>query len=87
MVRSSSQSGSVPLLVNDRVTFNDLSEVTFEIQARLGMHINDRTDLSLNYQGIFNGKTTYKINTTAFTGHISNIPIQNGLLLSLSYPV
>ncbi|MCX7116323.1 MAG: hypothetical protein NTW94_00105 [Legionellales bacterium] len=73
--------------VNDRVTFNDLSEVAFELQAGLGVHISDRASLSLNYQGIFGGNTTYTLNTTAFTGHISNIPMQNGLLLSLSYTV
>lgn len=75
------------LQVNDRATFNDLSEVAFELQAGLGAHISDRASLSLNYQGIFEGNTTYTINTTTFTGHISNIPVQNGLLLSLSYTV
>lgn len=75
------------LQVNDRVTFNDLSEVTFELQAGLSMRISDRASLSLNYQGIFDNNTSYTINTTTFTGHISNIPMQNGLLLSLSYTV
>ena len=75
------------LQVNDRVTFNDISEVAFELQAGLGMRISDRASLSLSYQGIFDNYTTYTINTTAFTGHISNIPMQNGLLLSLSYTV
>ncbi len=75
------------LQVNDRVTFNDLSEVAFELQAGLGMRISDRASLSLSYQGIFDNNTTYTINTTTFTGHISNIPMQSGLLLSLSYNV
>lgn len=75
------------LQINDRVTFNDLSEVAFEVQAGLGMNLSDRANLSLNYQGIFDGKTRYVINTTAFTGHISNIPNQNGILLSLSYMI
>jgi hypothetical protein len=75
------------LQVNDRITFNDISEVAFELQAGLGMQISDRASLSLNYQGIFNGNTTYNINATSFTGHISNIPVQNGILLSLSYAV
>lgn len=73
--------------VNDRVTFNDLSEVAFELQAGLGTHISNRANLSLNYQGVFEKKTTYTINSTTFTGHTSNIPMQNGLLLSLSYTV
>ncbi|WP_040536467.1 hypothetical protein [Legionella drancourtii] len=75
------------LQINDRVTFNDLSKVAFEIQAGLGVHLSNRASLSLNYQGIFNGNTRYVINTTEFTGHISNIPNQNGILLSLSYMV
>ena len=73
--------------INDRVTFNDLSEVAFELQAGLGTHISDRATLSLNYQGVFSGNTTYTLNTTTFTGNISNIPAQNGLLLSLSYTI
>lgn len=73
--------------VNDRVTFNDLSQVAFEVQGGLGMHISDRASLSLNYQGVFNSNTTYTVNPTTFTGHISNIPNQNGLLLSLAYTV
>lgn len=75
------------LQVNDRVTFNDRSEVAFELQAGLGMRISDQANLSLNYQGIFDSNTTYTINTITSTGHISNIPMQNGLLLSLAYTV
>jgi hypothetical protein len=73
--------------INDRVTFNDLSEAAFEVQAGLGMAVSDRANLSLNYQGVFNGSTVYTINNTTYTGHISNIPNQNGVLLSLSYTV
>lgn len=75
------------LQVNDRVTFNDVSEVAFELQAGLGMQLSDRANLSLNYQGVFNSNSSYTINTTTFTGHISNIPVQNGILLSLAYTV
>ena len=75
------------LQVNDRITFNDLSSVAFELQAGIGMHISDRASISLNYQGIFDGNTTYTVDTTTYTGQISNIPAQNGLLLSLSYTV
>ena len=75
------------LQVNDRVTFNDLSQVSFELQAGLGAHIADRALLSLNYQGVFSGSTRYTLNTSTFTGNISNIPTQNGLLLSLAYTI
>lgn len=73
--------------INNRITFNDLSEVGFEVQAGLGIDLSDRVILSLSYQGIFDGNTKYTINTTEFNGHISNIPNQNGVLLSLSYTV
>lgn len=73
--------------INDRVTFNDLSQAAFEVQAGIGMNISDRVNLSLNYQGVFNGNTTYTVNTVLGTGQVSNIPNQNGLLLSLAYTV
>ena len=75
------------LQVNDRVTFNDISAVAFELQAGVGMYISDRASLTLNYQGIFENNTTYTVKTTTYTGYISNIPAQNGLLLSISYKV
>jgi opacity protein-like surface antigen len=75
------------LQVNDRVTFNDLSEAAFEVQAGLGYQINEKAALSLLYQGVFDGNTNYTINSTEYTGHINNIPSQNGLMLSLSYSV
>jgi hypothetical protein len=73
--------------INDRFTFNDLSEGAFEVQGGLGWFISDRATLSLNYQGVISGTTLYPINTTQFTGHITNIPTQNGILLSLAYSV
>lgn len=71
--------------INERVTINDLSQVGFELQVSLGLPISDRAKLSLLYQGVFNGDTTFTVNTIDFTGHISNIPNQNGLMLNLSY--
>ena len=73
------------LEINDRVTFNDISQAAFEVQAGLGMKISERASLSLNYQGVFSGSANYTINTVNHTGNISNIPAQNGLLLSLAY--
>lgn len=76
------------LQVIDRVTFNDISEAAFEVQAGLGMKISDRANLSLSYQGVFDGSARYTVISPVLdTGHISNIPLQNGLLLSLSYTV
>ncbi len=68
--------------IDDRVTFNDLSQVAFEIQAGIGYTISERAAIFLTYQGIFDGATAYTINTTTSTGSISNIPKQNGLMLN-----
>ena len=73
--------------INDRVTVNDISQIAFETQAGIGMSISDRATLAVVYQGIFGSSTDYTVNTTNFTGHINNIPLQNGLLLNLSYTV
>lgn len=71
--------------INDRVTVNDLDQVSFELQAGLGAAITKRAQLTLLYQGILSGSTNFTVNTVAGTGHVSNIPTQNGLLLALSY--
>lgn len=71
--------------INDRVTFNDLSQAAFEVQAGLGVPLSDRAAISLNYQGLFDGATNYTVNTTTSIGSVSNIPMQNGLLLSIGY--
>jgi hypothetical protein len=71
--------------INERVTVNDLQQVGFELQAGLGAAISDRAQLALLYQGVFNGSTNFTVNTETGTGHVSNIPMQNGLLLVLSY--
>lgn len=75
------------LQINDRVTFNDLSQVAFEIQAGLGMQVSERANLSLSYQGVFDGKATYTLDREKGIGKVSNIPALNGLLLSLTYHV
>ncbi len=73
--------------VNDRVTVNDLSQAAFEVQAGLGMNISEQTSLALMYQGVFDGDTHFTVNTVNGTGHISNIPYQNGVILTISYKV
>ncbi|RUR13356.1 hypothetical protein [Legionella sp. km772] len=71
--------------IDERVTVNDLDQVGFELQAGLGMSLSERASLVLLYQGVFNGTTDFTVNTTTSTGHISNIPSQNGVMLNLSY--
>src|SRR3990167_8388858 len=68
---------------NNINTVNDLSQVGFEMQLGAGLHINQHTDLSLLYQGIYGGNPNLAVNTAAGTGAVSNIPTQNGALLSL----
>ena len=71
--------------INDRITVNDLSQGNFEIQCGLGKKISDRLNLALLYQGVLSGNTRFTVNAEDATGHITNIPKQNGLLLNLTY--
>lgn len=71
--------------IDERVTINDLSQVGFELQAGVGMQITDRAQLALLFQGVFNGNANFAVNAEADTGHLANIPMQNGVLLTLSY--
>ncbi len=67
----------------ERQSINNLSQVAGEVQAGVGMHIAKQATLSVLYQGIFgssNGFTVYPDGSA----RLSNIPIQNGVLLSLS---
>lgn len=74
--------------INDRVTFNDLSQIGIEIQAGGGILISPKASLSLNYQLISNGRTNYIINNNnQGIGTITNIPKQNGLLLGITYSI
>ena len=68
----------------DRDTVNNLSEVAGEVQAGVGIPVSDAATLSLLYQGVYGSSPHFTVNTTAATGHVSNIPVQNGVLLSLS---
>lgn len=79
---------------DDRSTINDRSQLAGEVQAGLGYQISKRADLTLYYQGIYGGQPNFKVNRYEVDdeiyysgGHVSNIPIQNGALLSLSFNV
>ena len=71
----------------DRNSINNLSQLAGEIQAGLGLPLSEKTRLSLLYQGIFGGNPQFNVNTITETGHVGSIPIQQGLLLSLSLTV
>ena len=70
---------------NDRTTINFMSNIAGEVQAGLGVALGEKADLSLVYQGIYGGNPNFQANLTNETGYISSIPIQNGVLLNLSY--
>ncbi len=67
-----------------RQTVNNKSQFAGEVQAGFGMPITDVATLSLLYQGIYGADVNFQANATTLTGLISNIPIQNGVLLSLN---
>ncbi len=68
----------------DRVTVNNKSQFAGEFQGGIGVPITDSSTLSLLYQGVYGGNLGFTVNATSATGHINNIPVQNGILLSLN---
>ena len=73
--------------IDDRNTLNDLSQAGFEAQLGAGCDITPSANLSLNYQFIYNGQANFTYDSQQQIGHISNIPNQNGILLSLAYTI
>ena len=67
-----------------RQTVNNKSQFAGEVQAGLSMPITDVATLSLLYQGIYGAGVNFQANAATETGLISNIPVQNGVLLSLN---
>jgi hypothetical protein len=63
---------------------NNKSQFAFEAQAGLGIPIMKAVTVSLLYQGIFGGSVNFQADSASRTGSIANIPVQNGVLLSLS---
>ena len=72
---------------DNRDSINDPSQVAGEIQAGIGYAISSHAGLSLSYQGVFGGNPDFKVNALNQTGHVSTIPMQNGVLLGLSLTV
>ncbi|NCT57853.1 MAG: hypothetical protein GW760_09140 [Legionella sp.] len=67
-----------------RNTVNNKSQFAGEVQAGLGMPITNVATLSLLYQGIYGANVNFQANLVTDTGLIGNIPVQNGVLLSLN---
>ncbi|MDF1677997.1 MAG: hypothetical protein P1U32_04805 [Legionellaceae bacterium] len=68
----------------DRSTVNNKFQFAGEFQGGIGVPIADSSTLSLLYQGIYGGSLGYSADLASQTGNIKNIPIQNGILLSLN---
>lgn len=72
------------LNVVGRSTIGNKSQVAGELQAGVGVPITESSALSLLYQGVYGGSLGFTADAAAGTGEISNIPVQNGILLSLN---
>ncbi|MFZ4077101.1 MAG: hypothetical protein ACOYKA_03855 [Legionellaceae bacterium] len=72
---------------NDRTSIEGVSNTAGELQAGLGLPFNTTTSLSLAYQGIYGGNPNFTVDTTRGFEHVGTIPIQQGILLSLTYLV
>ncbi len=68
----------------ERDTLNNLSQAAGEVQAGVGIPVADAATVSVMYQGIFGSSAGFTVNPATGTGSVSNIPVQNGVLLSLS---
>lgn len=68
----------------DRITVNSMTKYSPELQVGLGYQVNDFLGLNLGYQRIFGGNPNFTVNEVAETGHINNIPTQQGVLLGIS---
>lgn len=69
---------------NDRTSINDETQIAGEVQIGFGHAITQSANLSLSYQGIFGAHPNFTYNKAAEFGHVSYIPIQQGLLLGLT---
>ncbi|MDR3441468.1 MAG: hypothetical protein P4L65_00450 [Legionella sp.] len=72
---------------DNRDSIANQSKIAGTVQAGLGYQINDRAMVNLMYQGVFGGNPHFSANANDLTGHVSNIPVQNGVLLGLNYAV
>lgn len=68
----------------ERDTLNNVSQAAGEVQAGVGIPVSDIATVSVMYQGIFGASADFTVDATTGLGHVSNIPVQNGVLLSLS---
>ena len=67
----------------ERQSINNLSQIGGEVQAGVGIPLAKKATLSLLYQGVFGASNDFTVRPDT-SATVSNIPIQNGVLLSVS---
>ena len=67
----------------ERQSINNLSQLAGEVQAGIGLPIAKMATLNVLYQGVYGGSVDFRVNPDS-SGHVANIPAQNGVLISLS---
>ncbi len=65
----------------NRSSINNLAKLDAEIQFGFSYHATDSIHLNLMYQGVFGEEPNLQVNTLTWAEHVSNIPLQHGLLL------
>jgi opacity protein-like surface antigen len=70
---------------NDRSSISNQSKIAGTVQAGFGYQISERSALNLLYQGIYGGNPNLNVYPVTLTASVSNIPIQNGVLLGITY--
>lgn len=72
---------------NDRDSIHDKSQIAGEVQAGLGYAVSERSSVSVSYQGVFGRNPDFRFNADSATARVSNISVQNGVLLALTLTV
>ncbi|MDI9819832.1 MULTISPECIES: hypothetical protein [unclassified Legionella] len=68
----------------DTVLISNKTELAGEVQAGFGYPLTEITSLNLLYQGVFGGTPRFRQGWLTDNAHISNIPVQHGVLLGFS---
>ena len=71
----------------DRNTISNIKKIDGELQVGLGIKLSSRTNLVAYYQGIYSGKVSFTVDSSAgpanATGRVHDIPTQNGGFLGI----
>lgn len=77
--------GSIQWQFDNDDSVNNQNKFTAELQGGIGYAISQNLDLSILYQGFLGGRPTIlNVDTIGANDSFSTIPVQNGVLLSMS---